>query len=79
MSKFLDIKDGEAVVIEYIRSNKTKVGVINFACCDCGLVHRIVFIPLKTRLKIFFYRDNRRTANHRRSKTFFKYRIKSND
>ncbi len=70
MSTFVDIKAGKPVILEYIQSNKTKAGVMNFCCCDCGLVHNIVFIPLKTRLKVYFYRDNRRTANHRRSKVF---------
>ncbi len=66
MAKFKDIKDGEPVVLEYVQAFKTKGAIMNFACCDCGLVHRIVYIPLKTRLKIYFWRDNRRTANRRR-------------
>ena len=70
MSKFKDIEDGEPVTLEYVQALKTKGAAMNFACCDCGLVHRIVYIPLKTRLKIYFWRDNRRTANRRRGKKF---------
>ena len=66
MSKFKDIKDGEPVTLEYVQALKTKGANMNFACCDCGLVHNIVYIPLKTRIKVYFWRDNRRTANHRR-------------
>jgi len=68
MAKFTTIKDGEPVVLKYVQALKTKGAKMNFACCDCGLTHNIVFIPLKTRLKICFWRDNRRTANRRRSK-----------
>ena len=68
MSKFIDIKDGKPVVLGYVQALKVKGANMNFACCDCGLVHNIVFIPLKTRIKIYFWRDNRRTANRRRGK-----------
>ncbi len=68
MSKFKQVKDGEPVTIKYVQAFKTKGAVQNFACCDCGLVHKIVYIPLKTRLKIYYWRDNRQTANHRRGK-----------
>lgn len=68
MSKFIDIKDGKPVILEYVQALKIKGATMNFACCDCGLVHNIVYIPLKTRIKIYFWRDNRRTANRRRRK-----------
>ncbi len=68
MSKFKDIKDGEAVTLHYWQALKTKGTKMNFCCCDCGLVHNVVFVPLKTRLKVYFWRDNRRTANRRRRK-----------
>ena len=68
MARFIDIKDGRPVVLEYVQALKVKGANMNFACCDCGLVHNIVYIPLKTRIKIYFWRDNRRTANRRRRK-----------
>ncbi len=68
MAKFKDIKDGEPVVLKYMQAQKQKGAVMNFACCDCGLVHNIVYMPLKTRIRIYFWRDNRRTANRRRKK-----------
>ncbi len=68
--KFDDIKAGESVTLEYVQAFKQKGAKMNLACCDCGLVHNIVFMPLKTRIKLYFWRDNRRTANHRRSKKF---------
>lgn len=71
MSKFKDIEDGEPIVLHYRQACNTKGTNMNFACCDCGLVHNIVFIPLKTRLKLYFWRDNRRTANRRRRKVKF--------
>ena len=66
MGKYKPAIDGEPVTIKYVQAFKVKGAVQNFACCDCGLVHRIVYIPLKTRLKIYYWRDNRQTANHRR-------------
>ena len=68
MAKFKQIYDGEPITLLYVQAIKTKGCNQNFACCDCGLVHNIVYIPLKTRLKIYFWRDGRRTANHRRRK-----------
>ncbi len=68
MSKFKQIKDGEPVTLMYRQVKKDKIANMNFACCDCGLVHNIAFVPLKTRLKIYMWRDKRRTANHRRGK-----------
>lgn len=68
MSGFVDIKEDIPVVLEYRRVRGQKVANMNFACCDCGLVHNIALVPLKTRIKMFFWRDNRRTANRRRGK-----------
>ncbi len=68
VSKFEDVIEGEPITLEYAQALKTKGANMNLACCDCGLVHNIVFIPLKTRMKIYFWRDNRRTANRRRRK-----------
>ena len=71
MAKFKQIIDGKPITLHYIQAFKTKGCKMNFACCDCGLVHNIVYIPLKTRLKAYFWRDNSRTANHRRRKEKF--------
>ncbi len=73
MAKYKQIEDGEPVTLEYVQAFKTKGAVQNFSCCDCGLVHKIVYIPLKTRLKIYYWRENRQTANHRRRKEGFRY------
>lgn len=66
--RFKDIKDGETITLNYRQALGMKGGNMNFACCDCGLVHNIVVMPLKTRVRLYFWRDNRRTANHRRAK-----------
>ena len=68
MSKFKDVEEDVPVIMEYRQVRGKKVANMNFACCDCGLVHNIAYVPLKTRLKAYFWRDNRRTANHRRAK-----------
>ena len=65
---FKDLKAGEPVVLEYVQRQGKKVAQVNVACCDCGLVHNVSIVPLKSRLKMYFWRDNRRTANHRRAK-----------
>ncbi len=66
MARFQDIKDGEPITLEYRQAQGLKGGSMNFACCDCGLVHNVVIMPLKTRVRLYFWRDNRRTANRRR-------------
>jgi len=66
--KYESIKNGKAVTILYQQSKKTKGGTMNFSCCDCGLVHNIVIVPLKTRLKLYFWRDNKLTKNRREVK-----------
>ena len=68
MSKFKQIYDGVPITLKYKQALKAKGTHHYQACCDCGLVHSIVYIPMKTRLKIITWRDNRRTANHRRGK-----------
>lgn len=37
------------------------------ACCDCGLVHRMDFRIHKGRAQFRAWRDNRTTANYRRT------------
>ncbi len=68
MSNFEPVIADVPVVLEYRQVRGQRVANMNMACCDCGLVHNIAVVPLKTRLKVFFWRDNRRTANHRRGK-----------
>jgi len=68
MSKYKYAIDGEPVTLEYRQVKGRKVANIYLCCCDCGLVHEIAYVPLKTRLKIYAWRDNRRTANRRRNK-----------
>jgi len=75
MAKFEDVIEGEPITLPYVQALKTKGARMNFACCDCGLVHNVVFVPLKTRLKLYFWRDNRRTANRRRGKNNATYNI----
>lgn len=70
MRKYKSTRDGEAIALLYKQAYKHKGAAMNFSCCDCGLVHKIVILPLKTRAKIYFWRDNRATANIRRSKKF---------
>ena len=68
--KFQDLVDGDPITILYRQAHGKKGVNINFSCCDCGLVHNIVILSLRTRLKMYFWRDNRRTANRRRSRKF---------
>lgn len=63
--KYAQRKDGEGFTIP----NKT---IYKLACCDCGLVHKIVIAApgLRKGVKIGFAakRDNRATAAKRRTK-----------
>lgn len=70
MSIYKPVRDGEAITLLYGQALKTKGARMNFSCCDCGLTHTIVIIPLKTRAKVYFWRRNRTTANIRRGKKF---------
>lgn len=49
-------------------------GVINFSCCDCGLVHRFEVSINKNNNNIYFSisRDNRATGQRRRYNKFYK-------
>lgn len=48
-------------------NTKPKVGLIQLACCDCGLVHTMGFTADdKGVLRLEFERDNRATAQLRR-------------
>jgi len=68
MSKYKQLNNGEVIRLKYVQANKIKGAGLNFRCCDCGLVHKIVVLPFKTQVKLYFWRDNRATANIRRSK-----------
>jgi hypothetical protein len=46
----------------------------NDRCCDCGLVHRNKITVKSGVMYMTSWRDNRSTANSRRSKTRFKRR-----
>ncbi len=46
-----------------------KIGLVNMACCDCGLVHRMGFtVESNGVLRLENARDNRATAQLRRGK-----------
>lgn len=49
-----------------------KQGFYDLACCDCGLVHRFEFRVRAGKVQWRAFRDNRQTANHRRSQQFRK-------
>ena len=47
----------------------SEVGLVQFACCDCGLVHKMGFsVDKKGVLSLGYVRDNRATAQLRRGK-----------
>ena len=73
--KYIEIKNGIPITLEYeyvefILGGRKKIkkfaGTMNFACCDCGLVHTVSIIPHKNKMKIIMVRDNRRTGQTRR-------------
>jgi len=74
--KYIDIENGipfdlplSQVEIDVQTSGKIiKINAAqwNFKCCDCSLVHNVVIIPSKTKIKILMERDNRATAQLRR-------------
>ncbi len=76
MSKFKQIEEDIPITIKYKQALKQKGAYLHFACCDCGLVHDIVMMPLKTRIKMWFWRDNKATANVRRGN---KYKTKEKE
>lgn len=73
MSTYKTLGSGKATNLSYVKPRGySKGAVMKIACCDCGLVHTLVIFPLKTRVKVYFYRDNKATANVRRRKEPFK-------
>jgi hypothetical protein len=57
-AKYTPRKDGE--VFELPVGEKYRL-----ACCDCGLIHDVVFIVKGKRLYMAAQRNNRATANRR--------------
>lgn len=62
MSKYPKLKDFEGFCID------PENQILHFACCDCGLVHRIGMAIVGSSLEIAFQRHNRATAQLRRHK-----------
>jgi len=56
---FPEIGEGEAVEFNWRRR------YLRFACCDCGLVHRIRFAIIGDTLRMRAYRDHEGTAYYR--------------
>ena len=61
MGKYIQLYDGDSVTV--VRDKEWR-----FACCDCGLVHRITFQNHRNSTTATISRDNRRTAATRRGK-----------
>ena len=59
--KYIKRKDGEG--FEMPLSQPTRI-----ACCDCGLVHDVVFVIYKGKLAMAAKRNNRATSACRRKK-----------
>lgn len=70
MSKYKQIEEMVPVTLKKFQHRGIKWVRLNFACCDCGLVHGILIEPRSKKVRLWFSRDNRRTANLRRSKKF---------
>ena len=51
--------DGDTVMVD-------KGDLMNFSCCDCGLVHWIVLLNQQKTISATFFRDARRTGQRRR-------------
>lgn len=62
--KYKQLKDGDCFELN------SKGEIFNFACCDCGLVHKIA-VALENNGNIGFCveRDNRKTGQKRRWKS----------
>lgn len=50
-----------------ITTYSAKCASMAFACCDCNLVHDIIFIPKKDKLRVIMYRNNHKTSALRRN------------
>ena len=60
MSKYQKLTEGDVIELN------AKENTLNFACCDCGLVHRIAFGIHGQDLGIAMERNDRATAQLRR-------------
>lgn len=58
MKKYKQAFDGEEIPVDQ--------DGINFACCDCGLVHHLTATVQNGAIVLTFSRDNRRTSAIRR-------------
>lgn len=71
-SKYPKMMSGDPVPIElgrYVEDNFIKDGtILNFACCDCGMVHLIVAVPIPNRkINLHHWSEPRKTAALRRN------------
>lgn len=64
----LEIEDVSMIHKKSKKKIKLRGVDMNLKCCDCGLVHNIMMLPSKTKVKLVFFRDNRKTAAQRRGK-----------
>ena len=60
MSKYYKLKDYEPTFFDW------RDTILRFACCDCGLVHDMKFVPKGADSFVLFRRVNRSTAQLRR-------------
>ena len=58
--RYIQAENGDRVILP-----KRK---LRMACCDCKLVHEFKFRIVKGKITFIITRDNRATANMRRSK-----------
>ena len=65
MSKYIQLFEGDGFTFP------PEGGIINFSCCDCGLVHQFAFaIEEDSKIGFAIKRDNRRTGQLRRYKNY---------
>ena len=76
MSDYIEVTDDGEVTLPIVKSCVKGINGAGFyfACCDCGLIHRVILIPINGNIKMYMKRDKRRTTNHRRRKKLFKKR-----
>ena len=60
MKLYPDIGAGEGIAIAWETED------LKFACCDCNLVHRLIFRVEGDKVIVSGWRDNRATAQLRR-------------
>lgn len=70
MTKYRKRLNGEAVPLKagkYIENHTIDAPeLLQFACCDCGMVHTIIPVVEKKNVIFHFYSEPRRTAQLRR-------------